>query len=156
MACHGQCYSNSCSGHRNRGAWAPHTFHDDIEIKLYNLNELQNLFKIERDARNNHNKISLPSFNPSRNAIEILRKDIDNLIYIVNKMVTGDPTGYPNNDLVSTGVSTEITHEVVKSKFIDLQNKVNQLRVDCICHGDCGANARCSCNGECRCNCNHY
>lgn len=156
------CYSNTCAAHRARGALGPIPAIPTIDagtITKSGLDTLRARIEAEYQARNAHSRIHLLTKNLAYSNIKLADDvDFDELRVVVNDMIGGpgsEPAPNVDSQLAMSSDAALSGNVITKGFVTDIIGKLNSLRADCICNGDCGANAWCSCHGHCN-NCSNY
>jgi len=62
----------------------------------------------------------------------------------INEMIAADPIGDPR-----TPVTNTYSNLVSSGEVEILRDAINELRADCVCDSECGANSICTCHGDC-------
>ena len=153
------CTSNSCVGNRAVGVLGPIGQLAGIDTEPYmirkaSLDTLRIHLETERAARHAHGKITLGAFDSTYDSIDTVEgSDFDKIKATLNDMVSTDPAGFP--DSTTIGINAIYDGGSFRQQLLNIVAKLNELRADCICNGDCGANSWCACHGHCN-DCSDY
>jgi hypothetical protein len=167
------CVANSCTDNRARFSKLNldgFSFAEGGAATKEDFDRLRTAINDEYTERDAHVKITLQAFDINYDDVDvILQSDMDKLKNVLNDMVGTDPDGdiylsglepWPDHEnvaLVGTvefpdnsniGITDVYDNDGMKLQMMNIANKLNQLRQDCICHGDCGANSWCSCHSH--------
>jgi len=145
--CSGNCYSYGCAGPyavacpsnaTNFGS----TLITGDTILAEHINALRISVDNERTSRRGLSA-DFPTYVDSDDLVEA--QHADDLKDSINEMVaqTGDSV---TGDITTTYV---VGDSILASHVNELRTKINELRQDCVCNTDCGANLVCVCHGNC-------
>lgn len=122
------------------------------------LTVLKSYLEQEYNARRNHPKIALSSTTYEYvDEIVLLTGSYDKIQSQLNKMVVTEANGkhYLDGSLTNywvkaDGVTVQVDEDFVGTVLTEqidaLVLKLNELRADCLCHGNCGSDTWCSCH----------
>lgn len=142
--CSYNCYSDTCAVNApacptNATNFGADPVKGDVSFASH-VNDLRISIDDERTTRRGLAD-DFPSSVDSDNEIE--EQHMVDMKDSINEMVaqTGDSTTVVITDTFSNLVSA--------SEVTNLRDKINELREDCVCDSECGANSVCVCHGDC-------
>lgn len=143
--CNSNCYSDTCAGNMVKCPTNASIFGSDVvtgvNIALAShINDLRISVDDERVNRRGYTA-DFPTLVDSDDLVD--EQHFEDLRDSINEMVgqTGDDT--------TVTITDTYTGTISASEMNNLRTKINELRVDCVCDSDCGANSVCSCHGNC-------
>jgi len=147
--CTSNCYSFGCSVNAPACSSNATSFGVTVtsshDIAATHVNDLRISIDNERTTRRGKSA-DFPTSVDTDDTVDA--SHADDMKDSINEMVV-----MAGDSVTAQVTDTYVIGDVIEASDINnLRSKINELRADCVCDSDCGANAVCTCHGDCECN----